>query len=167
MGKSLQIIINNIWRLFISSCRQILIKRNDLSEMKKEDIDWSERIILIPKGKRKKGRIVLFSLQCAEYLKVYLDSRTDNLPYVFLNVKLKNGPIHPGTVGQWFRRYSKSLGFKVMRHTLRHTYAAHCAQKGMPLEGLQVLFGHQEPDQTSYYARLYNHARKEIYDEYM
>lgn len=144
------------------------VRISELCAMKKEDIDWSERIIHIPKGKRKKGRIVLFTRECAEHLRAYLNSRTDDLPYVFLSVKLKDRPIHPDTVGQWFSKYySKSLGFKVTPHTLRHTFAAHFAQKGMPLECIQALLGHDNPYQTRYYARLYNHARKEIYDEFM
>lgn len=144
------------------------VRISELCSMKKEDIDWAERVIHIPKGKRKKGRIVLFTHECAEHLKSYLDSRTDDLPYVFLSLRSKNQPIHPDTVGQWlFRSYSKSLVFKVTPHTLRHTFAAHFAQKGMPLECIQVLLGHEEPQQTRYYARLYNHARKEIYDKFM
>lgn len=52
-------------------------------------------------------------------------------------------------------------------HTLRHTFAAHLAMKGMPLECIQVLLGHNGPHQTQLYARLYHEARKAIYDQLM
>jgi site-specific recombinase XerD len=143
------------------------IRISELCAMKREDIDWSEHIIHIPRGKGKKGRIVPFTRQCAEHLQDYLDSRTDELPSVFLSLRYKSGPINPDTVGQLFRAYSKRLAFKVTPHTLRHTFAANFARKGMPLECIQVLMGHEHPKQTRYYARLYNHARKEMYDQYM
>ncbi|MGE7544174.1 tyrosine-type recombinase/integrase [Sporosarcina newyorkensis] len=144
------------------------VRISELCAMKKEDIDWSERTIHIPSGKWKKSRIVLFTQQSAAHLQAYLESRTDDLPYVFLSLRNKDRAINPCTIGQWlFRNYSKSLGFKVTPHTIRHTFAAHLIQKGMPLNCIQVLLGHVEPQQTQYYARLYNHARKEKYDEFM
>jgi site-specific recombinase XerD len=144
------------------------VRISELCAMKREDIDWSERTIHVPKGKRKRGRIVLFTRECAEHLKIYLDSRTDDSPYVFLSVTLKDRSIHPDTVGQWFTKYyTKRLGFKVTPHTLRHTFAAHLAQKGMPIECIQSLLGHEDPHQTRLYARLFNHARKEMYDEFL
>ncbi|MDQ0154248.1 tyrosine-type recombinase/integrase [Robertmurraya andreesenii] len=143
------------------------VRISELCAMKKEDINWSERIIHIPKGKYKKGRIVLFTRNCEEHLKRYLDSRRDNQPYVFLSVVLKNRPIDKNTVGSRFRKYSKCLEFKFTPHTIRYTFTAHLAQKGMPLECIQTLLGHEEPQQTRYYARLYNHSRTELYDEYM
>lgn len=144
------------------------VRISELCAMKKDNIDWSERTIHIPKGKWKKGRIILFTHQCAEYLKVYLESRTDDLPHVFLSLKFKDRALNPDTVGSWlFKNYTKSLGFKVKPHSIRYTFAAHLAQKGMPLECIRVLLGHETPNETSYYARLYNHARKEKYDEFM
>ncbi|WP_369757996.1 tyrosine-type recombinase/integrase [Paenisporosarcina sp. HGH0030] len=52
-------------------------------------------------------------------------------------------------------------------HTLRHTFAAHLAIKGMPLVCIQTLLGHHDLKQKQYYVRLYDHARKAIYDEWM
>ncbi|MGN7175621.1 tyrosine-type recombinase/integrase [Cytobacillus sp. SAFR-174] len=143
------------------------VRISELSAMKKEDINWIERIIRIPRGKWKAGRIVLFTRDCSEHLKVYLESRKDDNQYVFLSPILKDRPIHPNVVGHRFRDYSKKLGFRITPHTLRHTFAAQLAQRGMPLECIQVLLGHEDPQQTRYYARLYGQARKVIYDQYM
>ncbi|MEH7356682.1 tyrosine-type recombinase/integrase [Neobacillus drentensis] len=144
------------------------IRMSELAAMKKIDINWSERLILIPKGKRKKGRIVLFTRECAEHLKAYLDSRTDDWPFVFALVT-SNGKRskHARVVDQRFLIYSEQLGFKMTPHTLRHTFAAHLAKKGMSLECIQVLLGHDKFETTRVYARLYDHARKEMYDEWM
>ena len=143
------------------------VRISEMCAMNKEDFDWSERTILIPNGKWKKGRIVHFTLECGEHLKSYLDSRTDDLPYVFLALRMKDRPLHRSTVGMHYRYYAKTLEFKVTPHTLRHTFAAHLAQKGMPLNCIQNLLGHIDPNQTRTYARLYNQARKGKYDEIM
>lgn len=45
---------------------------SELSNFKKEDISWSERLITIQKRKRKKGRIVLFTRYCAKYLQLWV-----------------------------------------------------------------------------------------------
>lgn len=142
------------------------VRIRELSSMKKEDINWSERIIHIPSGKRKKARIVLFTRECAEHLQAYLQNRQDDLPFVFVNTT-GTGPVCHRTVQKKFKMYTKQLGSRLTPHTLRHTFAAHLAIKGMPLACIQVLLGHDSPHQTHLYARLYNHARKQMYDEFM
>ncbi|MEH7080942.1 tyrosine-type recombinase/integrase, partial [Bacillus velezensis] len=141
---------------------------SELSNMRREDIYWNERIIQIQKGKRKKGRIVLFTKDCEVHLKAYLDTRMDDFPYVFVSPRYADRPIRISYVGKIFKEiYSKQLGIRVTPHTLRHTFAAHLAQKGMPFDYIQILMGHESPQQTRHYARLYNHARKELYNEFM
>ena len=142
------------------------IRISELAAMRIEDINWSERSILITNGKGKKERMVLFTRVCGEHLKFYLDKRTDTLPFVFPNSK--------GTksFSFWYNKnmfldFSEQLGFKVTSHILRHTFAAHLAQKGMPLNSIQVLLGHTDIQNTQIYARLYDLARKEIYDDLM
>ncbi|MEC2324421.1 tyrosine-type recombinase/integrase [Lederbergia lenta] len=142
------------------------VRIKELVEMKIEDINWQERMITIPKGKRKKERIVLFTRECEAHLKTYLDERGDNLPFVFVNTT-KTGFMCTRTVQNKFTTYSKKLGIYMTPHTLRHTFAAHLAMKGMPLECIQVLLGHNGPHQTQLYARLYHQARKVIYDQWM
>ena len=120
----------------------------------------------VRKGKGKIGRIVLFTRSCEEHLKAYLNERKDDLPYVFLNVP-GTGPIHYQFVEKNFRKYKKELGIHVSPHTLRHTFAAHLAMKGMPLVGIQSLLGHASPENTQRYARLFDHERKQVYDDWM
>lgn len=144
------------------------VRISELTAMKKTDINWTERYIVIPEGKWKTGRIVLFTTECAEHSKAYLDSRTDNLAVVFavLNTEgsLEN---NCNVIEGWFRYYSKQLGFKVTPHTMRHTCAAHMAQRGMPLECIQAILGHDKMQTTRVYSKLFDHARKEIYNELM
>lgn len=139
------------------------VRISELAAMKKSDINWMERTILIPEGKGKKGRIVLFTPECAAYLQAYLNKRKDHLPYVFLNM-LETRPLRKNNE---FQTFTNELGFRVTHHILRHTFAAHLAQKGMPLEYIKTLLGHNDIKNTKIYTRLYNAARKEMYDEWM
>lgn len=142
------------------------VRLSELVAIQLKDIDWSERLIHIRKGKRKKARIVLFTRMCAEYLQAYLQERDSSCPYLFLNMR-GTKPLGLRGIQYKFSDYSEELGIPFSPHTLRHTFAAHLAMKGMPLECIQTLLGHEDPHQTQIYARLYNHARKEQYDQWM
>ncbi len=142
------------------------VRIKELTEIKREDINWPERMIIIPNGKHKKERIVLFTQECAEHLKSYLNERDDELPFVFVNTS-KTGSMCTRIIQKKFKYYSNKLNIHLTPHTLRHTFAAHLAMKGMPLECIQVLLGHNGPHQTQLYARLYHEARKAIYDQLM
>lgn len=142
------------------------VRVSELCRIKKEDINWSERSIQIRKGKGKRERIVLFTKECEEYLKAYLENRQDILPFIFLN-HAETGPTNSYGIQHFFRKYSKKLNFYVSPHMLRHTFAAHLAIKGMPLIHIQLLLGHEEPRNTQIYTLLYNEARKQMYDEWM
>jgi site-specific recombinase XerD len=142
------------------------IRASELTNMRIEDINWSERKITIPIGKGKKERMVFFTKECAEHLKVYLQSRSDNLPFVFLNRK-GNGSFSKSSLKYWFETFRGKLNFYVTAHTLRHTFAAQLAMRGMSLSCLQVLLGHADFYSTKVYARLHQQAQKDMYDQWM
>lgn len=143
------------------------VRINELVKIQRGDISWNERSIYIPKGKGKKERIVLFTRECEEYLKKLLENHLNNSPYVFVSNVNHPNPYRADTIERWFREYTEPLGFKVTPHTLRHTFAANLARKGMPVRGIQQLLGHESTYSTRIYAKLYDHVRKEQYDEWM
>lgn len=157
---------NSKYRALIEVLYATGVRISELVAMEKSDIHWSERYIVIANGKGKKGRIVCFTQECVEHLKAYLNSRSDELPYVFVNKK-GTKPLCIGTNTEMFISISKKLGFRVTPHMMRHTFAAHLSQKGMPLESIRILLGHEDIRNTQIYTRLYDHARKEIYDDFM
>ncbi|MEL3971174.1 site-specific tyrosine recombinase/integron integrase [Rossellomorea oryzaecorticis] len=140
------------------------VRVSELLQIKLEDIKWDTRQIWIRKGKGTKERFVLFSHDCAERLKLYLEKRETNSLFLFAN--RRGGPLHREYIQKNFRNFSKSLGFKVSPHTLRHTFAAHLAEKNMPQSYIQDLLGHVDINSTRIYTRLMEHARKKQYDLY-
>lgn len=52
-------------------------------------------------------------------------------------------------------------------HCLRHTFATHLLNAGVPLEVLKELMGHQSLHQTLRYAQLYETTKRQQYDQAM
>lgn len=140
------------------------VRISEMLNIKIEDVKWNSRQIWIRKGKGNKERFVLFSHECAERLKAYLAQRSIDSEYLFANHR--GEPLSRVTVQLHFRQYTERLGFKVSPHTLRHTFAAHLAEKGMDFSYIQELLGHVNINSTRIYTRLMNHARKKQYDRY-
>ena len=103
------------------------VRISELLHIKLEDIRWDTRQIWIRKGKGNKERFVLFTHDCAERLKTYLQQREHNNEYLFANNR--GGHLSRVYVEKKFQEYTKELGFRVVPHTLRHTFAAHLAEK--------------------------------------
>ncbi|KJS15381.1 MAG: integrase [Peptococcaceae bacterium BRH_c4b] len=142
------------------------VRVSELINTKLSDIKWDNRQIWISKGKGNKERFVLFTTECAERLREYLDNRIVQSPYLFANKK--GGHLSRVWVELMFRGYSKKLGLgvAVTPHTLRHTFAAHLAEKDMPQTHIQELLGHVNINTTRIYTRLSATARKKQYDNY-
>lgn len=142
------------------------VRISELIAMKKEEIHWVQRYIFIPEGKGKKERIVPFTRGCGEYLSTYLESRTDDLPYVFVNSRL-NRLLTQTEISIQFRYYSSQLGFRVTSHMLRHTFATDLVMRGMRSDMVQLLLGHDDLRTTQIYTRFHETFQKETYDQCM
>ncbi|MGM9967249.1 MAG: tyrosine-type recombinase/integrase [Rummeliibacillus sp.] len=103
------------------------VRINELLNIKLEDVKWETRQIWIRKGKGNKERFVLFTFECAEPLKAYLDHREIDSIYLFSNHRGKR--LSCAFVEKQFRMFSEELGFKVWPHAMRHTFAAHLSEK--------------------------------------
>lgn len=140
------------------------VRISELLNIKLGDVKWETLEIWIRKGKGNKERFVLFTHECAERLKFYLALRPQESEYLFANHHGKK--LNRNFVQHQFRSYSKTLEFKVSPHTMRHTFAAHLAEKGMKQSYIQELLGHVNINSTRIYTRLMEHARKKQYDQY-
>jgi site-specific recombinase XerD len=140
------------------------VRVSELLAIKVEDIKWDSRQIWIRKGKGNKERFVLFTHECGERLKTHLRFQTYTSEYLFANNR--GGHLSRVYIELKFRGFSETLGFKVVPHTMRHTFAAHLAEKNMPQSFIQELLGHVNINSTRIYTRLDAAARKKQYDRY-
>lgn len=122
--------------------------------LNREDIDFNERECVVL-GKGNKERIVYFDARTKIHLKNYLDNRKDSNPALFVTLRKPYNRLKIGGVEVRLRELGKQLGInKVHPHKFRRTLATMAIDKGMPVEQLQRLLGHQRIDTTMQYAMV-------------
>lgn len=122
--------------------------------LNRNDIDFNERECIVF-GKGNKERVVYFDARTKIHLQNYLESRTDDNPALFVSLKSPHERLEIGGVEVRLREFGKQLGLqKVHPHKFRRTLATMAIDKGMPVEQLQRLLGHQRIDTTMQYAMV-------------
>ena len=122
--------------------------------LNREDINFTERECVVL-GKGDKERIVYFDARTKIHLRNYIDSRSDSNPALFVSLRYPHNRLSIGGVELRLREMGKRLGInKVHPHKFRRTLATMAIDKGMPIEQLQQLLGHQRIDTTLQYAMV-------------
>lgn len=122
--------------------------------LNREDIDFNERECVVF-GKGNKERIVYFDARTKIHLQNYLHSRKDSNPALFVTLRTPHKRLQIGGVEVRLRELGKRLDInKVHPHKFRRTLATVAIDKGMPIEQLQRLLGHQKIDTTLQYAMV-------------
>ena len=122
--------------------------------LNRDDINFAERECVVF-GKGDKERIVYFDARAKLHLQDYLDSRADDNPALFVTLRAPYERIQIGGVEHRLREMGKRLNIpKVHPHKFRRTLATMAIDKGMPIEQLQRLLGHQRIDTTLQYAMV-------------
>jgi len=155
------------------------VRVSELVGIKESDIDCEGRAILIKvlKQRKKDGkaierrRLVPIDQGTLDMVKQYLEWRKQ-FPY-------KGDLLFPITrqrVNQLFWRLGRRAGItrvgdptisqhtKLHPHHLRHSFAIHCAKRGMSVERLQKILGHSSPTTTSVYLQFSAADLHEDYD---
>ena len=126
----------------------------ELVLLNRDDINFEERECVVF-GKGSKERIVYFDARAKIHLQNYLKSRNDNNPALFVSLKAPYNRLKIGGVEVRLRELGKKLNLpKVHPHKFRRTLATMAIDKGMPVEQLQRLLGHQRIDTTLQYAMV-------------
>ena len=126
----------------------------ELVLLNKEDINFEERECIVF-GKGSKERLVYFDVRTKIHLQNYLNSRTDTNKALFVSLKSPYKRLTIGGIEVRLRQLGRKLGInKVHPHKFRRTLATMAIDKGMPVEQLQKLLGHQRIDTTLQYAMV-------------
>ena len=135
--------------------------------LNREDIDFDEReCVVLGKGDRQ--RIVYFDARTKIHLKEYLDSRTDNEESLFVSLKAPYKRMTIGGIESRLRELGNRMGIqRVHPHKFRRTLATMAIDKGMPIEQLQHLLGHQRIDTTLQYAMVKQSNVKNAHRKYI
>lgn len=119
-----------------------------------DDINFHERECVVF-GKGSKQRLVYFDARTKIHLQNYLDSRSDANPALFVTLRAPYRRLQIGGVETRLRDLGRRLLItKVHPHKFRRTLATSAIDKGMPIEQVQQLLGHQKIDTTMHYAMV-------------
>jgi integrase/recombinase XerD len=126
----------------------------ELVLLNRDDISFDERECIVF-GKGDKERMVYFDARTKLHLQNYLEARTDNDNALFVSLKAPYRRMQIGGIELRLREMGKRLNIdKVHPHKFRRTLATVAIDKGMPIEQLQKLLGHQRIDTTLQYAMV-------------
>ena len=126
----------------------------EMVTLNRDDIDFNERECVVI-GKGNKERLVYFDARTKIHLQNYLNRRTDSNPALFVALKSPHERLKIGGVETLLRELGRRLNLpKVHPHKFRRTLATSAIDKGMPIEQVQQLLGHQKIDTTMHYAMV-------------
>lgn len=118
--------------------------------IKEVDLVSGEAVVT---GKGDKQRFVYLNPVSKVYLKQYLSSRTDNNPALFVSELEPHERLQVPGIEIFIRRIGRVVGTKAFPHRLRHTCATMALKRGMPIEQVQKMLGHEKIDTTLIYAK--------------
>ena len=158
--------------LFSTGCRV-----SEMTNVNRADVDWVNGQVDVL-GKGRKYRTVYLSARCKIALQEYINSRTDTLEALFLSdyegmcSQIKDtkqlSRISKGAVEIMLRNLGKKAGIpNVHPHRFRRTAATTALKRGMPIEQVQKMLGHESIQTTTIYAQSTNDEVKLAHEKYI
>lgn len=117
-------------------------------------------------GKGSKERKFYLSEICIEYLKSYLNSRTDNNPSLFVGTKRPYNRLTKEGIESIVKRIGKKAGVEnVHPHRFRRTLATDLVRKNVPIQDVAHILGHADLRTTQVYVCLDQESVKYNYNK--
>jgi site-specific recombinase XerD len=130
------------------------IRVGELVLINRVDVDFVNRECIVL-GKGNKQRKVYFDARTKIHLQRYLSERTDDNPALFVTLNKPYSRLQIKGVEIRLQRLGRKLGLiRVHPHKFRRTLATMAIDKGMPIEQVQQLLGHESVDTTLQYAMV-------------
>jgi len=127
-------------------------------------------------GKGGRSRVVFMSERSAQYIDLYLKSRTDNLTPLFVSkakskeivIDDKKARLSARSIQRLVKKYVRlaRLPVEATPHTLRHSMATDLLINGADIRSVQELLGHKNIATTQIYTHVTNKRLKEIHHKY-
>ena len=143
------------------------IRVGELVKLNRNDVDFENRECIVF-GKGNKERKVYFDARTKIHLQKYLSERTDMNDALFVSLLNPFERLQISGVEIRLRKIGRELKFqKVHPHKFRRTLATMAIDKGMPIEQVQQLLGHQSIDTTLQYAMVNQNNVKESHRKFI
>ena len=132
--------------LYSTGCRV-----SEIVKANREDINGDEFIVY---GKGGKERIVYLNPKAILTLSEYLHTREDDNEALFVHLRRPHGRLKKEGIESMICELGKRAGVKKAHpHRFRRTVATNALNRGMPMEEVQQLLGHNDIQTTSIYAK--------------
>jgi len=131
-------------------------------------IDRGAGTVRINRGKGQVDRIVYLAPDVEHALEVWRAHSTPGL-YLFPSPKRHRAHLFRSHINGLMNHYLVAAGLTrhYSPHCLRHTFATHLLNAGVPLEVLKELMGHHSISLTLRYTKLYDTTKKHQYEQAM
>jgi integrase/recombinase XerD len=129
------------------------LKLSDVLNMNVNDVSFVKKQIAVAASKSEKGRILMMPKKLEPILMAYIEKyQPRDLLFGGENGKAYS----PRSVQLVFQQAitKAQINKEASVHTLRHSYAVHCLERGMDIHLLQEILGHRYLQTTSIYNQI-------------
>jgi integrase/recombinase XerD len=141
------------------------LRATELANLKRSDIDLDNGVLQVIHGKGGKSGLAYFSPVTARAIRVYLATRKDDDPILFLSQRKQ--PMNRGSLRLLMYRLCEQAGIeKISCHALRHTSASNMARSGIGAFELKELLRHSDIRISQRYVWLSGQAVKEAHSKF-
>ncbi|WP_413514166.1 tyrosine-type recombinase/integrase [Myroides odoratus] len=145
------------------------LRVSELVAVNKEDLYLKENLLLVPKGKNNKRRIIPFTQKMQVDFVAYLAKEPTAEQALIVNTKGRR--MQEWTYNQLLKRLLDTINIhperlaKISVHSLRHSIATHFLSQGMELEQVREFLGHEQLKTTEIYTHIDSTQLKNLQDE--
>ncbi len=138
--------------MMLLTCYGCGLRVGELVALKVRHIDGERKLLRVEQGKGAKDRAVVLSTILLDQLRHYWLSYHPE-EWLFPNSNTPNLPLSITTAQKVFRRAKSNTGIQKVGgiHSLRHAYATHQLENGLPVHKLQQQLGHRNLQSTMRY----------------
>ena len=143
---------NDKHRMMLTTCYGCGLRVSELMALKVRHIDGERHLLRVEQGKGAKDRAVVMSAALLHHLRHYW-TRYRPVLWLFPNASKPSQHLTHATAQKAFKRAKNRTGIEKVGgiHSLRHAYATHQLENGLPIHKLQQQLGHRSLQSTLRY----------------
>lgn len=156
---------NNLsWTLSVYVLLDTGVRLNELLNIKRSDINKSEKSITLKTTKSGVKRIVFYGKLSEKLIDIATKKRTEYLIHNYI----QNKRLNTRSLYFFFNKMQRHLSLqkKIHPHRLRKTFATKLLINGCPISTIQKILGHQSIGQTMVYLDVNKYVLKKDYDKF-
>ena len=142
--------------IILHLCYGCGLRRSEVINLNKKDIDLDKKLLYVRSGKNKKRRVMPITQSIAEDFEMYFLETKNNENESFL-IDKKGNRMSGNIVYQTFKNLLKRSPFGgqgACLHSLRHSIATHLLENEMNVEMVRDFLGHSQLSTTQIYTRI-------------